>query len=158
MEQAVAWAVTAQRMRKTGKQEANCLGPQGSTTCGQLKIIPQVTRFAKRVLKALHHIRTLAGPGRSLIANSMPTKKWLPYGYRSWRRDAQTELGLTVTRKRRDASWNGTKKKCETSSFFRHLQEELRVPEPRRPARTNGQRSKMGARALCTLGRKFVRL
>jgi len=35
----------------------------------------------------------------------MSTKSYLPYGYRSWRRDAQTVLGLTVTWKRRVASW-----------------------------------------------------
>jgi len=34
MEQAVACAVIAPRMRKTGRQEANCIGPQGPTTCG----------------------------------------------------------------------------------------------------------------------------
>ena len=50
MEQAVAWAVMAPRMRKTGRQEANRISTQGPATCGWLKIIiPQVTRFAKRV-------------------------------------------------------------------------------------------------------------
>jgi len=36
MEQAVAWAVIAPRMRKTGRQdsEANHSGTQGLTTCG----------------------------------------------------------------------------------------------------------------------------
>jgi len=29
MEQAAAWAVIAPRMRKTGRQEANLIGPQG---------------------------------------------------------------------------------------------------------------------------------
>jgi len=34
MKQAVAWAVMALRMRKTGRQEANRIGMQGPTTCG----------------------------------------------------------------------------------------------------------------------------
>ena len=49
MQQAVAWAVMALGMRKTGRQEANRIGTQGPTACDYLKIIPQVTRFAKRV-------------------------------------------------------------------------------------------------------------
>ena len=34
MEQAVAWTVMAPKMRKTGRQEANCIGTQGTKTCG----------------------------------------------------------------------------------------------------------------------------
>jgi len=71
----------------------------------------------------------------------MLTKNSLPYRYRSWRRHNQTALGLIVTLKGRVASWNGTKKNCETSDFFCTFRKNIECQDPgdMRPGMDEGQ-------------------